>query len=592
MRAGKRRPHRAWLALWLIALAPGRLAADEPATPDELLATARGLLGFPYVYGGQGTYGFDCSSFVQTVYGKHGYELPRTSRGQSIIGEPVTRDAIQPGDLLFFTETPRGERISHVGIAIDANTMIHASTGRGEVVVDPLGLAYYTARLHSVRRILGTPFAMLTRDTAQGTDEVEHEAPPPPTLAAAPRLSAWHHGPLSLTSRATELGGRVGIARLPDRTVLVLSPTATLRSEELDAEVVLAAPWAFDLDSQVAAWRYDEGAELWRLVETVRIGTPDARAHLELSRELSATLGSGLLVSRATPAMGQHPLPGLPAHAAPAARARLATESLGLDLFADDLAAPAILALRLARQGRLELAATVTHDPEPRATESGPRSAGAGELALALFDGTHVDATLDAAFGLITTREPSLGGSAGAKLELERYAIEGELFAAWHWVRAGFVPHLFGLDYRARSRRSSALWDGLDAASRSGGLRTGWELGSELAFTRRLGLRALVASALTRADTEASNRPGALEVGLLARELYVAATGWFVSAHLTLHWFGRDDELAESERILAFTGARLRWNRYVELGAHGALELVDREQLWSTGADLTLKLPW
>ncbi|MBI3180458.1 MAG: C40 family peptidase, partial [Deltaproteobacteria bacterium] len=126
------------------------------ASGEAVVDTARAYLGYPYVYGGRGR-GFDCSSFVQTVYATHGYHLPRTSRLQAENGRAVPWEALQPGDLLFFSEAPGSSAVTHVGIAVDSQRMIHASTGRAEVVIDPLDMSYYRERRLSARRVLDAP---------------------------------------------------------------------------------------------------------------------------------------------------------------------------------------------------------------------------------------------------------------------------------------------------------------------------------------------------------------------------------------------------------------------------------------------------
>ena len=55
---------------------------SEAPSSDDLLDTAREFLGTPYVWGGVGRRGLDCSGFVNAVYAKHGYDLPRVSRDQ------------------------------------------------------------------------------------------------------------------------------------------------------------------------------------------------------------------------------------------------------------------------------------------------------------------------------------------------------------------------------------------------------------------------------------------------------------------------------------------------------------------------------
>src|SRR5918993_4334944 len=80
-------------------------ATPGSASAARVLATARRYLGARYRYGGESpASGFDCSGFVQYVYGRHGVDLPRTSRLQASAGHSIPRDvqSLQPGDLLLF----------------------------------------------------------------------------------------------------------------------------------------------------------------------------------------------------------------------------------------------------------------------------------------------------------------------------------------------------------------------------------------------------------------------------------------------------------------------------------------------------------
>ena len=61
---------------------------------------ARGLLGIPYVYGGESPSGFDCSGFTQYVFGKAGISIPRTASAQQHAATRVSNP--KPGDLVFF----------------------------------------------------------------------------------------------------------------------------------------------------------------------------------------------------------------------------------------------------------------------------------------------------------------------------------------------------------------------------------------------------------------------------------------------------------------------------------------------------------
>jgi cell wall-associated NlpC family hydrolase len=109
------------------------------ASAAQVLATADRYLGTRYRYGGESpAEGFDCSGFVQFVYGRHGVELPRTSRQQAGAGRPAAGEitALQPGDLMFFSAG--GRRVDHVAIYAGGGRVIHATSGAGTVRYDDL----------------------------------------------------------------------------------------------------------------------------------------------------------------------------------------------------------------------------------------------------------------------------------------------------------------------------------------------------------------------------------------------------------------------------------------------------------------------
>lgn len=77
--------------------------------------------------------------------------LPRSVREQYQVGVPVARDAIAPGDLVFFSTTSRGA--SHVGIVVADDLFVHAPSGRGVVRAEHLSAAYWSRRFVGARRI-------------------------------------------------------------------------------------------------------------------------------------------------------------------------------------------------------------------------------------------------------------------------------------------------------------------------------------------------------------------------------------------------------------------------------------------------------
>jgi cell wall-associated NlpC family hydrolase len=134
------------------APAAPRAAAAAPMVGGSAAArtavdTAMAQIGDPYVWGAAGPDAFDCSGLVQYAYAAAGIRLPHSSRMQSTMGAPVSRDALQPGDLVFFYSP-----VSHVGIYIGDGQMVHASTSGVPVKtasVDSMG------NYNSARRIAG-----------------------------------------------------------------------------------------------------------------------------------------------------------------------------------------------------------------------------------------------------------------------------------------------------------------------------------------------------------------------------------------------------------------------------------------------------
>ena len=142
----------------------GYLALDALGDPAEISApalppadpvdVALGLLGTPYVWGGRGGAGIDCSGLVQTSFARAGHKLPRDSDQQAagagrLLGED---EAPARGDLIFFK--------GHVGILLDPATLLHASQGAsgigGAVVLEPLAdvVARKEGEITARRRVL------------------------------------------------------------------------------------------------------------------------------------------------------------------------------------------------------------------------------------------------------------------------------------------------------------------------------------------------------------------------------------------------------------------------------------------------------
>lgn len=124
------------------------------ARADDAVSVAERFLGVPYLWGGRSAQGLDCSGLVQTAYAACGIALPRDSDLQARdAGLALGSDAVlQRGDLVFW----RG----HVGLMMDAATLLHANAHHMLVAKEPLreAVARIKARgggdITAVRRVL------------------------------------------------------------------------------------------------------------------------------------------------------------------------------------------------------------------------------------------------------------------------------------------------------------------------------------------------------------------------------------------------------------------------------------------------------
>jgi len=123
---------------------PSARAVFAQARPAEaIIALAEEYRGLPYLWGGTTSQGFDCSGFVQFVFGMNGYQLPRDADMQFKVGAPVAdRSQLRPGDLVFWTTYKAGP--SHIGIYIGGARYIHSGGTNGVTInsFDPQALDY------------------------------------------------------------------------------------------------------------------------------------------------------------------------------------------------------------------------------------------------------------------------------------------------------------------------------------------------------------------------------------------------------------------------------------------------------------------
>ncbi len=151
-----------FISVLLGSCSTSKQAAQKKSEKEakELIEFAYKCVNTPYLYGGTTPRGFDCSGYVQFVYKKIGYSLPRSTKEQAQAGAKVEKTKLQKGDLVFFKgKNSKSKEIGHVGIVTQADrggefNFIHAaSTG---VKVDNSELPYYRIRYVTARRIIGS----------------------------------------------------------------------------------------------------------------------------------------------------------------------------------------------------------------------------------------------------------------------------------------------------------------------------------------------------------------------------------------------------------------------------------------------------
>ena len=112
---------------------------------EQVAAMARQYLGVRYVSGGASPSGFDCSGLTLYLYKQFGYSLPHSASQQyANCGYKVSRSELQPGDLVFFTSSGAGGRITHVAVYAGNGEILHARYSVGQVYSNNLSENYYS----------------------------------------------------------------------------------------------------------------------------------------------------------------------------------------------------------------------------------------------------------------------------------------------------------------------------------------------------------------------------------------------------------------------------------------------------------------
>lgn len=130
---------------------------NKPASSTSKVQAAINLayskIGSTYVWGAEGPNSFDCSGFTSYVFrNAAGVSIPRTSSAQSGFGKTISKENLQPGDLVFFNTSGYG--VSHVGIYVGGGNMVHAPSSGKSVTTSSINSSYYSSKFVTAKRVL------------------------------------------------------------------------------------------------------------------------------------------------------------------------------------------------------------------------------------------------------------------------------------------------------------------------------------------------------------------------------------------------------------------------------------------------------
>lgn len=121
------------------------LSASGQAKVETIIEYAKSKLGCKYVYGTSGPTTFDCSGFTQTAFKQAGVSLSRSaySVGYGSAGTKIAYSGLVRGDIVCFNTISDSDLSDHVGIYLGSGKFIHASSGKGQVVISDMTSGYY-----------------------------------------------------------------------------------------------------------------------------------------------------------------------------------------------------------------------------------------------------------------------------------------------------------------------------------------------------------------------------------------------------------------------------------------------------------------
>lgn len=130
-------------------------SSSSSSSGSSVLDVASRYLGCAYVWAGAGPDVFDCSGFTLYVFRQVGVDLVyHNAQLQYYMGTPVSRSDLQPGDLVFFSDSCSIDDITHVGIYVGGSTYINASSVAGCIAYSDLNSYWGSTHYVGACRVL------------------------------------------------------------------------------------------------------------------------------------------------------------------------------------------------------------------------------------------------------------------------------------------------------------------------------------------------------------------------------------------------------------------------------------------------------
>ncbi len=110
---------------------PPSPSSQIPLNTAQLITDAESFLHIPYLWGGRSQEGIDCSALNHLTFQAQGFSIPRDAHDQFLKCRKITREQLQPGELIFFTPRKKPARITHVVLYKEKGWCIEApETGK------------------------------------------------------------------------------------------------------------------------------------------------------------------------------------------------------------------------------------------------------------------------------------------------------------------------------------------------------------------------------------------------------------------------------------------------------------------------------